>query len=253
MSSSTTSTARAPYDALGAEASRSTYVQGRAVQAACTRLAGHLIDAAANRWGVPADQLTVAGGSVRTADGTRQLAFTELAAELREVVAEATYQPEDRDPLPVVSADFCEVEVDRWTGVVRVISFVAAQDIGRVINLLGAEGQIEGGIHHGLGFALTEGLEYEAGQPLNGNFVGYRVLMATDMPAVTPILVERQDPEGGPFGAKGIGTGVIPAIAPAAANAIRDALGIRPLRTPITPARIVEMLDDLPDADPVLG
>lgn len=242
----------APYDALGAEASRSTYVQGRAVQAACTQLAGHLVEAAARRWNVPAGQLHVRNGSVHTTEDTRLITFAELAAEhpeVSDVVAEATYQPDDHDPLPVISADFCEVEVDRLTGVVKVISFVAAQDIGRVINRLGAEGQVEGGVHHGIGFALSEGLEYEAGQPVNGNFVGYRVLMATDMPDITTILVERQDPEGGPFGAKGIGTGVIPAIAPTVANAIRDAVGVRPLCSPITPARIVAMLDEISAAD----
>ncbi|WP_310961276.1 xanthine dehydrogenase family protein molybdopterin-binding subunit [Nocardioides terrisoli] len=232
----------APYDALGAEASRSTYVQGRAVQGACTELQDAIVGAAARRLGIPVGGLTVEDGWVVAGDD-RLLAFADVAEDLVDVVVEHEYTPTDLDPLPVVAADFCEVEVDRLTGVVRVLRFVAVQDAGKVINVLGAEGQIEGGVHHGLGYALTETLEIEDGQPMNGNFAGYRVLMAPDMPEIEPILVETVDEEAGPFGAKGLGTGVIPAVAAAAANAIRDALGVRPLRVPITPARVIELLD----------
>jgi xanthine dehydrogenase molybdenum-binding subunit len=82
-------------------------------------------------------------------------------------------------------------------------------------------------------------LLYDEGQPINPNFMGYKVLMAPDMPEITAVLVEAPDPDGGPYGSKGIGTPVIPAIAPAVANAIRDAIGVRLRALPMTPPRVL--------------
>jgi CO/xanthine dehydrogenase Mo-binding subunit len=197
-----------PLDYSGAEASRTTYVTGRAVMNACQNLKVAIQDA----------------GGPEAIEGQP---------------IEGSFVPADKDPLPVIGAHFCEVEVDHATGVVSVVRYVAAQDVGRVINLLGCRGQIEGGIHHGLGYALCEELLYDEGQPINPNFMGYKVLMSTDMPEITAVLVEAPDPDGGPYGAKGIGTPVIPAIAPAVANAIRDAIGQRLRSLPMTPPRVL--------------
>jgi xanthine dehydrogenase molybdenum-binding subunit len=103
-------------------------------------------------------------------------------------------------------------------------------------------GQIEGGIHHGLGYALCEELLYDSGFPINPNFMGYKVLMASDMPEIEVVLIEDSDPDGGPFGAKGVGTPVMPAVAPAVANAIADAVGDRFFELPITPYKIMNVL-----------
>ncbi len=203
-----TGTATAPLDYNGAEASRTTYIVGRAVADAARRL-GEAIDKA---------------GSV--------------AAVVGEAV-EGNFVPNDKDPLPVIGAHFCEVEVDHVTGVVRVLRYIAAQDVGRVINVLGCRGQIEGGVHHGLGYALCEELLFDEGQPINSNFMGYKVLMAADMPEIEAVLVEVPDPDGGPYGAKGVGTPVIPAIAPAVANAIRDAIGARLHHLPMSPPKVL--------------
>jgi CO/xanthine dehydrogenase Mo-binding subunit len=154
-------------------------------------------------------------------------------------VVEGNFVPDDKDPLPVIGAHFCEVEVDHVTGVVRVLRYIAAQDVGRVINVLGCRGQIEGGVHHGLGYALCEELLFDEGQPINSNFMGYKVLMAADMPEIEAVLVEVPDPDGGPYGAKGVGTPVIPAIAPAVANAIRDAIGARLHHLPMSPPKVL--------------
>ena len=128
--------------------------------------------------------------------------------------------------------------MDHATGQVRVLRYVAAQDVGRVINPLGCRGQVEGGLHHGIGYALIEELRHDEGAPLNPNFMGYKVLMADDMPDIEVVLVE--DP--GPYGAKGIGTPVIPAIAPAVADAVRDAIGVRLTELPMTPPRVLAAL-----------
>ena len=218
-------TAAVPFDPSGAEASRTTYVMGRAVADGARRLR----EAIRDRFGTDPAGLTL-----------QRLAAWDPAAE--PVKAEGHFEPADRDPLPVVGAHFCEVEVDCATGAVRVLRYVAAQDVGRVINPLGCAGQMEGGVHHGIGYALTEELVYDDGLPLNPDFMGYKVLMASDMPAIEAIPVEDPDPDGGPFGAKGVGTPVIPAIAPAVANAVRDAIGVRLTELPLTPPRVLAAL-----------
>ena len=214
-------TAAVPLDFWGAEASRTTYVMGRAVADGARRLR----EAIRERLGCePADV---------TAD---RIGGTDP------ISVEGYFAPADRDPLPVTGAHFCEVEVDHATGRVRVLRYVAAQDVGRVINPLGCRGQVEGGLHHGIGYALTEELRYDEGLPLNPNFMGYKVLMADDMPDIEVVLVEDPDPDGGPYGAKGVGTPVIPAIAPAVANAVRDAIGVRITELPMTPPRVLAAL-----------
>lgn len=136
-----------------------------------------------------------------------------------------------------------EVEVNDKTGQVRVLKFVAAHDIGRVINPMTAEGQIEGAISQGLGYALSEGLFWEEGIILNPNFQDYRIFYINDIPDSKTILIESIDP-GGPFGAKGLGEmGMVPTAA-AVANAIYDAVGVRIKSLPITPEKILAALKE---------
>ena len=214
-------TAAVPLDYWGAEASRTTYVMGRAVSDGARRLR----EAICERLGVEPAEVTA-----ESLQGTEPIAV------------EGYFAPADNDPLPVTGAHFCEVEVDHATGQVRVLRYVAAQDVGRVINPLGCRGQVEGGLHHGIGYALVEELRHADGAPLNPNFMGYKVLMADDMPDIEVVLVEDPDPDGGPYGAKGVGTPVIPAIAPAVANAVRDAIGVRLTELPMTPPRVLAAL-----------
>ena len=231
-------TAAVPFDPSGAEASRTTYVMGRAVADGARKLRAAIRD----RFGCDPAELAPARPAARgpAEQPPEPLAAWGPAAE--PVRAEGYFEPADRDPLPVVGAHFCEVEVDCATGAVRVLRYVAAQDVGRVINPLGCAGQMEGGVHHGIGYALTEELIYDDGLPLNPDFMGYKVLMAPDMPAIEAIPVEDPDPDGGPSGAKGVGTPIIPAIAPAVANAVRDAIGVRLTELPMTPPKVLAAL-----------
>lgn len=244
-------TAAVPFDPSGAEASRTTYVMGRAVADGARKLRAAIRD----RFGCDPAELAPARSAARgpseqppeplVARGPAELAPARLAAwdpAAEPVRAEGHFEPADRDPLPVVGAHFCEVEVDCATGAVRVLRYVAAQDVGRVINPLGCAGQMEGGVHHGIGYALTEELIYDDGLPLNPDFMGYKVLMAPDMPVIEAIPVEDPDPDGGPSGAKGVGTPIIPAIAPAVANAVRDAIGVRFTELPMTPPKVLAAL-----------
>ena len=121
------------------------------------------------------------------------------------------------------------------------LKVASAHDVGRALNPLAAEGQIHGGIHMGLGYALSEELRIEEGRVLNPQFMEYALLTASDMPEIVIHLIETVD-EAGPFGAKGLGeSGVIP-VAAAVANAVKDAVGVRLTELPMTPERVFRAL-----------
>ena len=130
-----------------------------------------------------------------------------------------------------------EVEVDTKLGTVKVTNIVAAHDLGRVINPLLAEGQIEGGVAQGLGMALME--EYVPGR--TANLHDYLIPTIGDMPPVQSILLEKTDPEG-PMGAKGLGEHVLIPTAPAILNAIRHATGAKLTKLPALPHRVLRAI-----------
>ena len=130
-----------------------------------------------------------------------------------------------------------EVEVDLETGMVKVLQVTAAHDIGRVINRMGAEGQVHGGIVMGLGYALSEELHVEGGRVTNPSFREYKLITSPEVPPIDITLVETLDPDG-PYGAKGIGEAPAICTAPAVANAIRHATGGRFTTLPLTPERV---------------
>ena len=130
-----------------------------------------------------------------------------------------------------------EVEVDMETGVVEVLRLTAVHDIGRVINRLGAEGQVEGGVVMGLGYALCEELQVEGGRVRNPSFRDYKLITSPEVPPIDVCFVETGDPEG-PYGAKGIGEAPAICTAPAVVNAVRHATGGRFVALPLTPERV---------------
>jgi len=150
-------------------------------------------------------------------------------------------------PGPITSYPFAcqvaEVEVDPETGKVEVLSMTAAHDVGFPINLDAVEGQIEGGVVMGLGYALTENLAHEDGRVLCDDFVDYFIRRAPDVPEIKPIVITTNDPYG-PFGAKGVGETVMVPTAPAIANAVYNATGVRIKELPITPDKILKALKE---------
>jgi xanthine dehydrogenase molybdenum-binding subunit len=139
------------------------------------------------------------------------------------------------------AAYVAEVEVDTMTGHVRVEMMTVVQDVGRVVNALGIEGQIEGGIAMSIGYGLSEDLRIESGIVMNPSFRDYKVATAPEMPEIAYHFIENDEPEG-PFGAKGIAE--LPAIvpAPAIANAVYNAIGVRFDNPPITPEKVARAL-----------
>jgi len=138
-------------------------------------------------------------------------------------------------------AQAAEVEVDTETGRVTVLKLAAAHDFGRAINPTNVEGQIEGGVVMGLGCTLAEEVVIDQGRVTNPTFMDYLVPTAVEAPPVQAIIVEEPLPEG-PFGAKGGGEPSIIAVAPAIANAIYDAVGVRLTELPLTPERLLRAI-----------
>jgi CO/xanthine dehydrogenase Mo-binding subunit len=139
---------------------------------------------------------------------------------------------------PGFAAQLARIEVDPDTGEVTVHDFVVVQDVGKAINPLGVEGQMQGGAVQSLGMALTEALTYDdRGRLTNPSLLDYRKLTAADLPDIETIIVEKPSPSG-PFGARGVGEPPIVPAPAAIANAVEDATGVRITTAPLTPERI---------------
>jgi CO/xanthine dehydrogenase Mo-binding subunit len=135
------------------------------------------------------------------------------------------------------AAHFAEVEVDPQTGEIHILRYVAAHDVGKAINPMAVEGQIAGGVAQGLGYTLMEEVRFKEGKIQNPDLQDYAIPTAMDIPPIESILVESNDPAG-PYGAKGIGEPTLIPVAPAVANAIFDATGIRMTELPITAEKL---------------
>jgi CO/xanthine dehydrogenase Mo-binding subunit len=233
-------------------ATRQLYMSGNAVVQAAGELREELRPLAAELLEAELDEVEFAGGGVRAGD--RHVPFAELiaAAAKRQVPwhrlsifrapgGEAWRR--DAAWRGRVFPDFTygchavDVEVDPETGHVDVLRYVAAHDVGRAINPQSVEGQIEGGVVMGLGYALSERVLYDDGVNLTGTFAQYLIPTAVEAPEIEPIVVESG--EGlGPFSARGIGEPPVGAVAPAVASALAEALGRRLTVLPFTPERV---------------
>ncbi len=229
-------------------ASRVTYSTGNAVKLAAEDAKSQLVSIAAKILHKSPDELKVEKGIVSTQSGNEKLSFAQLARMSHygtpgtSVIGKASTTPPGN--APPSAAQFVELEVDTLTGLVKVLNVVSANDVGTAINPEGVEGQVYGAIRQGLGYALSEELVNDpiSGMPLSTNLLEYKMFTSIDMPKITSIIIESNDPTG-PFGAKGIGEPALMPTAPAVANAIFDAIGVRMTSIPITPEKILIALD----------
>jgi CO/xanthine dehydrogenase Mo-binding subunit len=236
---------------LGAQASRTTYVAGNATIMAARNLRQQLLDEASRMWKLPAEALTLADGHVVARDDpSRRASIAEVVASAqrgsaggpqRELLAAESF--ESLDAIDSYAADFCEVEVDTETGQTRVLDFLAVHNSGRVINPLLFEGQVHGGIHMGLGYALSEEMEIDpqTGEVKNTSFKKYRMFRAGDMPRIRVLTIEEPE-EAGPFGGKSIGECATDPVAGCVVNAVSHAIGAELRQIPLTPARVLAAL-----------
>jgi 4-hydroxybenzoyl-CoA reductase alpha subunit len=157
------------------------------------------------------------------------------------VVRGSYNSPDKMSPTYSFGAYVAEVEVDLRTGEVKVLKVTVGHDCGQPLNPMSVEGQIEGCIVMGMGYALSENLTFEKGQTLNPSLLGYGAPTANQVPEIAVHHVVSQDPEG-PFGAKETGEGSLDPITPAIANAVYNATGIRVRELPVTPEKILREL-----------
>lgn len=171
------------------------------------------------------------------------------------VIGKASINPEaaEMDPRTIQGAasrffstytfatNVVEIEIVPESGEISVLRAAGANDCGTVINPDGAEGQMDGGMAIGLGYGLSEEIQVKDGQVLNPGFLEYKIPTALDVPPFFRVIVENYD-ENGPFGAKGIGNSSVINMAPAIANAVYDAVGVRIRTLPITPEMILDLL-----------
>ncbi|AZO26511.1 molybdopterin-dependent oxidoreductase [Mesorhizobium sp. M1B.F.Ca.ET.045.04.1.1] len=237
-------------DAGKTSASRQTFVTGKAAEKAGRALREKILRFA-NVSGQATIALDGANVSIREGEATRRIDLATLKADADGLVfvAEETYDPPtlpldakgQGKPYAVYGygAQIAELEVDLKLGTVKLIKITAAHDVGKAINPLLVEGQIEGGIAQGIGMALME--EYIPGR--TENLHDYLIPTIGDVPPIEHILVEVPDPEG-PFGAKGLGEHVLIPTAPAILNAIRHAAGVLVTKVPATPTRVLAAIRD---------
>jgi len=242
-----------PWD-VGAHASRTTFVAGNSAVGATKKVKQLLLEVAGQSMGESPENLDIRDRTVFSKKDPEKksplgkiLRAAHYTTGGKMVMAEYFYDPAnenlDREFKGNLSMTYSygthgvEVEVDKETGQVKILKYIAAHDVGRAINPMLLEGQVYGGATMGIGYALTERLIMQNGKVMNPNFLDYKMLTAKDVPNIEPIVIETND-QFGPFGAKGIGEpGLVPT-APAIANAIYDAIGVRIKELPITPEGI---------------
>jgi aerobic carbon-monoxide dehydrogenase large subunit len=241
-----TDTAQVPLG-FGTGMSRSSVAGATGVERAAAQLREVLLETASSRLGVDDEELTVRGDAIcRIDDGEAAITLAELAAAIEEeggvpVVAEATYDPvQASHPF---ATHVCMVEVNRDTGHVELLRYVVAEDCGRVINPLIVDGQIHGGSAQGIASALLEELRYsEDGQLLTASFMDYLLPTAWDVPTFEIRHMETPSTNH-QLGTKGAGEGGTIAAPAAIANAVADALGVEVNRLPVSPQRVLELLE----------
>lgn len=256
----TPDTDTSPY-ALGSLASRVTINAGNAMLRAAQQAREQILEAAAQKRGISAGLLDLLHGVIVARDGSE--AGVTLAEACRfhifrhqgeGILVRATYDPptqvmdaEHRGniaPAYSFAAQAVEVEVDTETGKVVVVQTYVSDDCGRAINPLAVHGQTNGATVQAFGWALFEELQFENGYLMNGNFADYNMPLTISVPNLQSGIVESMDPNG-PLGAKGASeTAILPG-APAIANAVFDAIGVRITHLPITPEKILAGLQAL--------
>ena len=229
-----------PFD-TGAYASSTTFISGGAVKKAAEQVRAQIFERAALMLRTDLAGLTLKDRRVTAPDG-RSVTLEAVALDSlhtqdqRQIMATASHvSPHSPPPF---GAQYAEVEVDTETGQVTVMKLVMAVDCGTAINPLTTQGQIEGGLAQALGYAVCEEMVFdEAGRSLATRFGDYRVLQADEVPAIEAILVPTYEPSG-PFGAKAAAEIPMDGVAPAVANAVFDAVGVRLRDLPLTPEKI---------------
>lgn len=243
-------TAMTPQADLGSWGSRVTLMAGNAVLNAAKQIKEKLFGAVSARFNLNViyDMECKDGRVYAKGRPDRGVSFGEAVAMVQKanrgepLVARGSYTPRSKGlvtPAFSFGAQVAEAEVDKETGIVQVKRMWTAHDCGTVINPTAVEGQLEGSIQMGLGYALSEQLVVEEGKTLNTTFLDYKIPTPLDMPPGESVCIETYESEG-PLGAKEAGEGLVSPTAPAIAEAVYHATGYRCKDLPITPEKILQ-------------
>ena len=229
-----------PYDS-GSYASSTTYVTGKAVEKACSQLKEKICAIAADMLGCEPQDVVFEGKRVRQIDTDRMVSLEEIAYKsqvFNTTAAEVTASHSSPVSPPPYMVGMVEIELDKETGLVTVLDYMAVVDCGIPINPALARIQTEGGIVQGIGHTLTEDVRYDQkGRPIGSSFMQYKLPTRLDMGKLRVEFEHSYEPTG-PFGAKSIGEIVINTPAPALTHAIYRATGVWHREIPITPERV---------------
>jgi CO/xanthine dehydrogenase Mo-binding subunit len=157
------------------------------------------------------------------------------------VIGEAVNRDDEHSPVTAFAAQVAEVSVDVETGEVKLLKLTTAHDTGTIMNPIGHQGQIDGGVVQGIGYGTIEYLPVQNGRVEIANFGEYKIPTAKDIPPLETVIVASNDGVG-PYSVKGIGENPITPVAPAIANAIEDAVGVRIKDLPITAEKVYAAL-----------
>lgn len=241
-----------PWD-VGVHASRTSFVAGNSLLGAIKLIKQKLNPKAAQLMECESDEFIYENGFIKA--DQKEIKIDKVAREMHFgtpnelCVVEYFYEPDssfqDRNFMGDVSGNYAfasqaaEVEVDTYTGNVKVLNVYVSQDVGRVLNPVGLQGQMEGGLATGIGYALTEEMIYEKGRLQNPSFHEYKLLTAMDMPNIHFYPIETLD-EAGPYGSKGAGEAPLIPTAAAVANAVCDALDLEFQSLPLSPEKVLK-------------
>ncbi|MBI4945679.1 MAG: xanthine dehydrogenase family protein molybdopterin-binding subunit [Bacteroidetes bacterium] len=245
-----------PWD-VGVHASRTSFVAGNSLLGAIKLIKEKLNKKAAQLMNCEPEDFRYENGNIL--GGKTEIKIDKVVREMHFTspnelcVAEYFYEPgskfQDKQFMGDVSGNYAfasqvaEVEVDCYTGIVRALNMYMSEDVGRVLNPMSLEGQIEGGIAIGIGYALTEEMIYEQGILKNPNFHDYKLLTSMDIPDIHFYPIETFD-EAGPYGSKGAGEAPLIPTAASIANAVSDALGIEFHSLPLSPEKVLKAIKE---------
>jgi 4-hydroxybenzoyl-CoA reductase subunit alpha len=249
---------------LGTYGSRVTMMAGHATRNAAGDLRQKIVDASANQLEANSSDVEIEDGIVFIKGAPeKNLSFSDAVIACQQsvggkpVIGEGFYNPEEDGILNIKAlvekgignyspaysfgAHIAGVQVDEQTGEINVKNVVVAHDCGVAINPMAVEGQLEGAVAMGHGYALTESVDIDSGMMLNPNYLDYKLPLSVDLPPTEIHLVETNDPKA-PLGAKEAGEGPISPAAPSIVNAVHHATGIWMKELPITPAKVLEAI-----------
>jgi len=243
---------------LGSYSSRVTFMAGNAAKMAAENLRTQIIDGVAKVQGVDKSELNIQNERIFTNDKSVDLSWVEAVENATKKVGALNStgfynSPKlggdfkgagaGLSPSYTFGAVITEVKVDQETGHVKIENVWGAHDVGKALNPLAVEGQLEGSWHMGIGQAVSEQMKYYNGLLVNGNLIDYKIPTSKDTPPIHTNYIETSDPEG-PFGAKECGEGAIHPVLPSIANAIYDAVGVRVTSLPINSEEVLKALKE---------